>query len=66
MHLPVLVLTELGGERIVLNSGKELTMSMMCSLAACKAQEGLCGHEKVMFGAAFLAAVGLSVYFMLG
>lgn len=41
-------------------------MSVMCSLAACKAQEGLCGHEKVMFGVAFLAAVGLSVYFMLG
>jgi hypothetical protein len=38
----------------------------MCSLAACKAQEGLCGHEKVMFGVALLAAVGLSVYFVLG
>lgn len=41
-------------------------MSVMCSLDACKAQEGLCGHEKVMFGVALLAAVGLSVYFVLG
>lgn len=41
-------------------------MSVMCSLAACKAQQGLCGHEKVMFSVALLAAVGLSVYFMLG
>ncbi len=41
-------------------------MSLMCSFAACQAQEGLCGHEKVMFGAAFVAVVGLSVYFLLG
>lgn len=41
-------------------------MSVMCSLAACKTQEGLCGHEKVMLSVALLAAVGLSVYFMLG
>jgi hypothetical protein len=41
-------------------------MSVMCSLAACKAQQGLCGHEKVTFGVAFLAVVGFSLYFMLG
>lgn len=41
-------------------------MSVMCSFAACKAQTGLCGHEKVMFGVALLAAIGLSVYFVLG
>ena len=23
-------------------------MSVMCSLAVCKAQAGMCGHEKVM------------------
>jgi hypothetical protein len=27
-------------------------MSVMCSLAVCKAQAGLCGHEKVMFSVA--------------
>lgn len=41
-------------------------MSLMCSFTVCKAQQGLCGHEKVMFGVAFLAVVGFSVYFMLG
>ena len=34
-------------------------MSVMCSLAVCKAQEGMCGHEKVMLSIALLAAVGL-------
>ena len=41
-------------------------MSVMCSLAACKAQQGMCGHEKVMFSVALLAAVGLGVYFFVG
>lgn len=41
-------------------------MSVMCSLAACKAQQGLCGHEKVMFGLALLAAVGAGAYFRIG
>jgi hypothetical protein len=50
--------------RFLSNGGH--AMSVMCSLAACKAQEGLCGHEKVMFGIALLAAVGFSVYAMLG
>lgn len=40
-------------------------MSVMCSFAACKTQTGLCGHEKVLFGVALRAAVGLSVYFAL-
>lgn len=41
-------------------------MSVMCSLAACKAQEGLCGHEKAMFSVAILAAVGLGAYVLIG
>ncbi len=41
-------------------------MSVMCSLAVCRAQEGLCGHEKVMLGVALLAAVGFGTYFLIG
>ena len=41
-------------------------MSVMCSLAVCKAQQGMCGHEKVMFSVALLAVVGLGVYFFVG
>ena len=41
-------------------------MSVMCSMAVCKAQEGLCGHEKVMLSAAVLAAIGFGAYFLIG
>lgn len=41
-------------------------MSVMCSLAVCKAQEGLCGHEKVMLSVAVLAVIGVSAYFLIG
>lgn len=41
-------------------------MSVMCSLAACKAQTGLCGHEKAMLSVAVLAAIGLGAYFLVG
>ncbi|MDO8356392.1 MAG: hypothetical protein Q7U76_08400 [Nitrospirota bacterium] len=41
-------------------------MSVMCSLAVCKAQEGLCGHEKVMLSVAVLAAIGFGAYFLIG
>ncbi len=41
-------------------------MSMMCSLAACKAQQGMCGHEKAMLSIVVLAAVGFSAYFLMG
>jgi hypothetical protein len=41
-------------------------MSVMCSLAVCKAQAGMCGHEKAMLGVAMLAAVGLGAYFLIG
>lgn len=41
-------------------------MSLMCSLAVCKVQEGLCGHEKAMFSVVLLAAVGLGAYFLIG
>ncbi len=30
-------------------------MAIMCSLAVCKAQQGMCGHEKVMLSVAVLA-----------
>ena len=45
---------------------KEATMSVMCSLAVCKAQAGMCGHEKVMLSVAALAALGLGAYFLIG
>ena len=41
-------------------------MSFMCSLAVCKAQEGMCGHEKVMLSVAMLVAIGLGAYFLIG
>jgi hypothetical protein len=40
-------------------------MSVMCSLAACKAQVGMCGHEKAMLSVAVLAAIGLGAYFLM-
>ena len=43
---------------------KENTMSVMCSLAACKAQSGMCGHEKAMLSVALLAAIGIGAYFL--
>ena len=44
---------------------KEVTMAIMCSLAVCKAQVGMCGHEKVMLSVAALAAIGLGAYFLI-
>ena len=41
-------------------------MSVMCSMAACKAQQGLCGHEKAMLSVAVLAAIGFGAYFLIG
>ncbi len=41
-------------------------MSVMCSLAMCKAQQGLCGHEKVMLSVALIAAIGFGAYFLIG
>jgi len=40
-------------------------MAIMCSLAACKALEGMCGHEKAMLSIALLAAIGLGTYFLI-
>jgi hypothetical protein len=40
-------------------------MSVMCSLAVCKAQVGMCGHEKVMLSVAALAAIGFGAYFLI-
>jgi len=40
-------------------------MSVMCSLAVCKAQVGMCGHEKVMLSVAGLAAIGFGAYFLI-
>jgi hypothetical protein len=41
-------------------------MAIMCSLAICKAQAGMCGHEKVMLSVAMLVAIGLGAYFLIG
>ena len=41
-------------------------MSVMCSLAVCKSQAGMCGHEKAMLSVAVLAAIGLGAYFLMG
>jgi hypothetical protein len=40
-------------------------MAIMCSLAVCKAQQGMCGHEKVMLSVAALAAIGFGAYFLI-
>jgi hypothetical protein len=44
---------------------KEAPMAIMCSLAVCKAQAGMCGHEKVMFSIVALAAIGLVSYLLI-
>jgi hypothetical protein len=49
-----------------LHKAKEATMAIMCSLAVCKAQEGMCGHEKAMLSVALLAAIGFGTYFLIG
>ena len=36
-------------------------MSLMCSIAACKAKAGMCTHEKVAAGLIALLVVGLVV-----
>ena len=41
-------------------------MSVMCSLAVCKAQAELCGHETAMLSVGILAAIGLGAYFLIG
>ena len=33
-------------------------MSLLCSIAACKAKAGMCTHEKMMVGVVALLAVG--------
>jgi hypothetical protein len=43
----------------------EATMAIMCSLAVCKAQAGMCGHEKTMLSVAALAVLGLGAYFLI-
>jgi hypothetical protein len=40
-------------------------MAIVCSLAVCKAQVGMCGHEKVMLSIALLTAFGLGAYFLI-
>jgi len=39
-------------------------MSLMCSLQVCKAQEGPCGHEKVMAVVALLLLAGGAYFFL--
>jgi hypothetical protein len=62
-----LLLTRFANRRIVPIIPEEgaLTMSVMCSLAACKAQAGMCGHEKAMLSVALLAAIGFGAYFFM-
>lgn len=62
------VVDSIVGRRIVvyLSGEREGPMSVMCSLAVCKAQQGLCGHEKVMLSVAVLAAIGFGAYFLIG
>ena len=40
-------------------------MSIMCTAQACKAVQGMCGHEKVMLLVALLAIGGAAAYFLL-
>ena len=40
-------------------------MSLMCALQVCKAQPGMCGHEKAMLGIAVLLAAGAGAYLFL-
>jgi hypothetical protein len=39
-------------------------MSLMCTMQVCKAQEGMCGHEKVMAAVAALLIAGGAYYFL--
>ena len=41
-------------------------MSVICSLAVCKAQGGICGHEKVMLSVAAILVAGVGAYLLLG
>jgi hypothetical protein len=60
-------LTEADEGRIVSSIPyKEAVMSLMCSLAVCKAQQGMCGHEKVMLSMVLLAALGFGAYVVIG
>ena len=64
-------LTTLCEQRIVfayasLLTKGECSMSVMCSMAICKAKVGMCGHEKVMLSVALLAAIGFGTYFLIG
>ena len=64
-------LTTLCEQRIVLAyvsllTKGECSMSVMCSMAICKAKVGMCGHEKVMLSVALLAAIGFGTYFLIG
>jgi hypothetical protein len=40
-------------------------MSMMCKNEACKAQKGMCGHEKMMMGILLLCAAGAVAHWCL-
>ena len=41
-------------------------MAIMCSLAVCKAQVGMYGHEKTMLSVALLVAIGFGAYVLIG
>jgi hypothetical protein len=41
-------------------------MAIMCSMQACTAKAGMCGHEKLMVGIVVLLVAGVGAYFLLG
>jgi hypothetical protein len=41
-------------------------MAIVCSLAVCKAQQGMCGHEKAMLIVALLAVIDFGAYLLVG
>jgi hypothetical protein len=41
-------------------------MAIVCSLAVCKAQVGMCGHEKAILSVALLVAIAFGAYVLIG
>ena len=41
-------------------------MAIMCSLAVCKAQVGMCRHERSMLSVALLTAISFGDYVLIG
>jgi hypothetical protein len=54
------------GRRILRANSEEATMAVMCSMQACAAKAGMCGHEKMMLGIVVVLVAGVGAYFLLG